>query len=189
MHHTNVIARTSFYSQTRELLTMENAQWPYQPLTAGTNCCWVKFRFHFQDMFASDRWCFIRLYYTHRQAKKDMKRPTEQGPLFIEHCLLLGGWDHSPTLMGIGGVCLRTALSYINPRWVHQISRENGLQYGKVVVTEIRASLSCQDMGSVSCGANSLLWIFDSFLCFYWRSSKKIDHVRIVGRSLDPYLL
>lgn len=89
--------------------------------------------------------------------RKDMKRPTEQGPLFIEHFLLLGGWDHSPTLMGIGGVCLRTALSYINPRWVHQISRENGLQYGKVVVTEIRASLSCQDMGSVSCGANSLL--------------------------------
>lgn len=70
MHHTNVIARTSFYSQTRELLTMENAQWPYQPLTAGTNCCWVKFRFHFQDMFASDRWCFIRLCYTHRQAKR-----------------------------------------------------------------------------------------------------------------------
>ena len=70
MHHTNVIARTSFYSQTRQLLTMENAQWPYQPLTAGTNCCWVKFRFHFQDMFASDRWCFIRLYYTHRQAKR-----------------------------------------------------------------------------------------------------------------------
>lgn len=43
--------------------------------------------------------------------QKDMKRPTEQGPLFIAHFLLLRGWDHSPTLMGIGGVYLRTALS------------------------------------------------------------------------------
>lgn len=104
--------------------------------------------------------------YTHRQAK-DMKRPTEQGPLFIEHFLPLRGWDHSPTLMGIGGVCLRTALLYINPRWVHQISRENGLQYPKVVVTEIRASLSCKDMGSVSCGTNIGMDIGAVNACFW----------------------
>ena len=35
--------------------------------------------------------------------RRDTKRPTEQDPVFIEHFLLLRGWDHSPFLIGIGG--------------------------------------------------------------------------------------
>lgn len=166
----------SFYSQTGELLTMEHAQRPYQPLTTGTNCCWVQFRFHFQDMFAGDRWCFIRLYsLTGEKTWRDQQSRIHCLLSIFSYFLLLRGSDHS--IENTPGKRLT-------------VSKSGGDGNSSIIILQIWVfQLWHKHRPRHTCGECPLSESLSAFYASFDPGRYNYNDVQNVGRSLDPYFL